>query len=315
VRRSPRSTARELGEALVVANPIDPKLAHELARTLGNWTTGLPDNGSDTMVTPTLERVRGLLERVREANPTNSVIEADLAWIDTLLGGHLASAGRNSEALAVYERALAARERLSKANPLVTRHIEQQINLVGMIGSLHMQAGRAKDALETYERGRAITERLRATVAGLVEADPSAHRYRSLLADCIRRLGIILQGTGRAADAIGHYRRSIAELERVEKPTPIDLYDMACGRSLIAGAASTAGSGLTAAEARAEAELAVAGVRRAFDAGYLNLAWVRRDDPDLKPIRSRPDFQLLMMDLDFPADPFADSDGPDRKRK
>jgi hypothetical protein len=28
-------------------------------------------------------------------------------------------------------------------------------------------------------------------------------------------------------------------------------------------------------------------------------------DRDLDPLRSRPDFQVLMMDLSFPSDPFA----------
>ena len=103
-----------------------------------------------------------------------------------------------------------------------------------------------------------------------------------------RRLGTALQAAGRAADAIAHYRRSLAELERLERPTPVDIYDMACCRSLISGAASEAGSGLTAAEGQAEAERAVAGVRRALDAGYSNLTWIRTGDPDLEPIRSRP---------------------------
>ena len=55
---------------------------------------------------------------------------------------------------------------------------------------------------------------------------------------------------------------------------------------------------------RAEAERAVAGVREAFARGYGNIEWVRRGDPDLKPIRRRPGFQMLMMDLIMPADPF-----------
>ena len=87
-------------------------------------------------------------------------------------------------------------------------------------------------------------------------------------------------------------------------------YDDACCRSLISGAASEPCSGLTAAEGQAEAERAVAGVRRACDAGYANLPWIRRGDPDLAPIRSRPDFQRLMMDLAFPAQPFANTDLP-----
>ena len=151
---------------------------------------------------------------------------------------------------------------------------------------------------------------MRATVARLIEAHPAAPRYRSQLADGIRRVGTVLQAAGRTADAIAHYRQSLAELERLETPTPTDIYDMACCRSLISGAASEPGSGMTTAEGRAEAERAVVGVRRAFDAGYSNLSWIRTGDPDLKPIRSRRDFQLLMMDLIFPAQPFAKTDRP-----
>ena len=160
--------ARELCEALVAANPTDPKFAHELARTLGNWTTSLPDDGSNAVVTPTLERVRKLLGTVSEANPTNLILQADLAWIDTLIGNRLTSAGRHAEAMEAYERALAARERLSKVNPTSTRHIGQRIGLHRMIGSLHEQAGRPTDARASYERGRVIGEK----AADSLGADP-----------------------------------------------------------------------------------------------------------------------------------------------
>jgi hypothetical protein len=49
----------------------------------------------------------------------------------------------------------------------------------------------------------------------------------------------------------------------------------------------------------------VAGVRQAFAAGYGNLVWVQTGDPDLIPIRSRPDFQALIMDRSLPVEPFA----------
>jgi hypothetical protein len=48
-------------------------------------------------------------------------------------------------------------------------------------------------------------------------------------------------------------------------------------------------------------------LRRAVAAGYRSLDWMRRD-PDLDPLRSRPDFRLLLMDLAFPADPLARGD-------
>jgi hypothetical protein len=45
-------------------------------------------------------------------------------------------------------------------------------------------------------------------------------------------------------------------------------------------------------------------LRRAVAAGYREVAWMQRD-PDLDPLRARPDFQLLKMDLAFPSKSFA----------
>jgi eukaryotic-like serine/threonine-protein kinase len=104
---------------------------------------------------------------------------------------------------------------------------------------------------------------------------------------------------------VTYYRRSLALLERLKRPTAANLYDVACCHSLISALATQPGSGLSPEEGLAEAEYAVAGVRRAFDAGFEELDWVRTGDPDLKPIRSRPDFRLLIMDMSMPIEPFA----------
>jgi hypothetical protein len=45
-------------------------------------------------------------------------------------------------------------------------------------------------------------------------------------------------------------------------------------------------------------------LRRAAEGGFHPVAWMNRD-PDLDPLRARPDFQLLMMDLAMPADAFS----------
>ena len=42
----------------------------------------------------------------------------------------------------------------------------------------------------------------------------------------------------------------------------------------------------------------------ALAAGFATVAWISQD-PDLELLRSRDDFRMLMMDLAFPADPFA----------
>ncbi len=76
------------------------------------------------------------------------------------------------------------------------------------------------------------------------------------------------------------------------------------------------GSGLTAGEAQSQGALAVQALRRAVAAGLHDFAFMRRDT-DLDPLRLRTDFQLLMMDLAFPDDPFAREtprDAPDRRQ-
>jgi hypothetical protein len=65
-----------------------------------------------------------------------------------------------------------------------------------------------------------------------------------------------------------------------------------------------AGSGVPASERRVELDTALALLRRAADAGFGNVYWMRRD-PDLDPLRARPDFQAMMADLAFPAQPFS----------
>jgi hypothetical protein len=155
------------------------------------------------------------------------------------------------------------------------------------------------------ERARGYYERAEAIHQKRLKNDPTDEPTVAYVADSLRRIGTTFQASGRPADAVAHDRRSIAILEGLKKPRAVDYYDEACCHSLIAGSAAEVGSGVSAAEGSAEAELAVAGVRRAFKAGYGNLRWARSQDLDLDPIRSRSDFQSLIMDLSLPAQPFA----------
>jgi hypothetical protein len=85
--------------------------------------------------------------------------------------------------------------------------------------------------------------------------------------------------------------------------SPDALFDLARGQARLASTASDPRSGLSAAEGMGEAQRAMAALRRAVAAGYPNLAAIHTD-PDLSPLRERADFQVLLMDLAFPAVPF-----------
>ena len=78
----------------------------------------------------------------------------------------------------------------------------------------------------------------------------------------------------------------------------------------MAGLALRPDSGVSAVEGRAEADRAMTWFRRTIDGGYRPPTQVLAE-PVLNPLRSRPDFRLLVMDLAFPKDPFArDRSGP-----
>jgi hypothetical protein len=78
----------------------------------------------------------------------------------------------------------------------------------------------------------------------------------------------------------------------------------ACAHAALAGLADHAGSGVSAAEASSEADTAMALLHQAIDLGFRS-ADVYRTEDALNALRSRRDFRLLMMDVAFPADPFA----------
>jgi serine/threonine-protein kinase len=341
--------ARDLGEALFRANPNDEEIGHELARNLGNLGICLRDAGRRDEALVAFDRAREVLRVVGEANPTIVRIPAASAWIDWAGAETLVALGRDAEALQALERARTARETLIKANPAVTRNREQLMRVHRQIADIHSRAGRTSEVLAAFERARKFAEDLvdahpqepalrydlvaicidvgdRYSEAGkptealesfdkglliqrqMVEADPSNASSRTSLANTLRHRGIAMQRCGRPADAVADFRQSIAILQGQKEPSPGDDYNMACAQSLLSGVAREAGSGLTAAEGRAAADAAMAALHRAVAAGWRDPAWAQFG-PALVPIRSRPDFQLLLMDLAFPAEPF--SKGPD----
>jgi hypothetical protein len=77
----------------------------------------------------------------------------------------------------------------------------------------------------------------------------------------------------------------------------------ACSHASLAGLSGQAGSGVSAAEAASEADLAMTRLHKAVAVGYLSVDAFRTADA-LDPLRDRPNFQLLLMDLAMPADPF-----------
>src|SRR5262249_2570680 len=114
---------------------------------------------------------------------------------------------------------------------------------------------------------------------------------------------------GRPVEAAADLRRAVGLMERLTRPGGGELYNLARSLSLLSDVAADPGSALSADDGRAAADGAMAVPRRVAATGWRDAAGMMAD-LELAPIRSRPDFRLLAMDLAFPDDPFGDE--PDR---
>ena len=269
--------ARDLVEGLFRANPTDARIAHEVARTLGNMAIALDGAGRQNEALAAYDRAREVLGMIGDANPTLLSVTRDRAWIDTMTAGILIEAARDAEALPVLERARKARETLVKAGTSVIRDQTQLIRIHSQIAGIHARAGRTSEALASLNRrlavaiearrcsprrprhpGRArrrptwtspissprpasLRKRCRGTTrrwrSSARWSRPNCPSSRYYLADGLRRRGIVLQKCGRPAEAVSAFREAIAILEGLANPTPGNIYDLACSQSLLSGVA------------------------------------------------------------------------------
>ena len=130
--------------------------------------------------------------------------------------------------------------------------------------------------------------------------------YRSHLAYSVRRLGLTRLASGDASGSVADARRAIALYEGLPSPTGEECYELACCHAALVAGARGERSGISTGDGESEADKAMVLIHKAAAQGYRNTDAMNRETA-LDPLRDRPDFRLQMLDLSFPADPFARS--------
>jgi serine/threonine-protein kinase len=245
------------------------------------------------------QRARDINQKLAAAQPEVTQFQSDLAQSYNDLGYVEQETGQLSRALASFEQARAILQRLADKNPAVTRFQADLAQSHQVMGSIHDQTGHPALALASFDRARAILQKL-------TEADPNVTLFQNRLAMSHSYMGLARQRAGRPAEAAEEFKKAVAIMERLAdvQPDGYMLYNLACFRSLLSGIAAEPGSGLTAGDVDSLGQKAVQTLHRAVAAGLEDVAFMRRDT-DLDPLRARADFQLLLLDLAFPDDPFA----------
>jgi tetratricopeptide (TPR) repeat protein len=283
----------------------------------------------------TLERARQEFEEACGERP--DIAEFVYRLVECL--NHIAVARQQQKEfglmLAASERACALAEELARTHPETSRFKELLArNLRRLSGH---QAWAKLPARSTNARSAAIYE-------DLVRSYPGVDQFRVAVADISFREALLARadrdhGSARAAarraadrsveltkdpnakgalaraanchllvaitdlddDRPEEARRSIkaaesimAQLTTVE---PVVEYDLACALSLLSV------HGNTTAERAALNDRAMDTLRLAVQHGFRDGAFVR-NDPDMAPLRHRPDYRFVLLDLDFPAAPF-----------
>ena len=237
-----------------------------------------------------------LFQKLADDNPSVTEFRGRLADSHFSLGLALTSTGKLSGAGDEYRQALAIFQKLADDHPTVTEFRSRLALSHSNLGNLLAYMGQPSGAGDEYRKALAIRRKL-------ADDNPTISQHQRDLASSHSRVGKVLARDSDHAAATAEYRRAVAIMQRLPA-TSASLYDMACYQSLLAGSLARPGSDATGDEAEAAALAAVSTLGRAIGAGFRVLTHMRADT-DLDPLRSRPDFRLLMMDLAFPAQPFA----------
>jgi serine/threonine-protein kinase len=290
--------ARAELQSLVQADPTEAQHCRLLAYCDNAISQPLDAIGKTDDALKSLQSARALLDTLVRENPAVTEFRHFLAYSDLQSGFLLRETGRPAEALAPYERARETLEALAQAHPTVTEFRSERARCYGQIGQALWAIGRPAEARASLEKSRAMSE-------ALIEANQGVTAYRSDLAITLGYIGVLTREAGQFSEASTSYREAIALLEGLPSRRPEDHYNLACSRAGLAAVAGRPGSGLTAVEGRTEADRAMDDLRRASATGLPRSLLLMSFDRGLDPLRSRPDFQVLMMDLAFPHDPFA----------
>ena len=212
------------------------------------------------------------------------------------LGVLLLQAGRPAEAEIECRSAVERHQGLVDVNPSLTIYRDRLNQDLVVFGDVVRALGQTARAKSLYERAAALTELA-------IRAHPTDVAYRSFQVGELRRRGLALKDLGDLGAAAADIRRALALCDGLPRRSGHEFATASCHAAL-AGLAGRAGSTVSAAEGDGAVTTAMEWLRLAVAMGCRNVNELRVD-PSFDPLRSRADFRLLMMDMMFPADPFA----------
>jgi serine/threonine protein kinase len=285
--------ARGIQEPLARDDSANPRRQEVLSWTLSQLGVIHLELGRTAESISLCRRAVAIHEGLVGRDPGNAVRRSDFAWCWRYLCLALASSGDVDEALRLAGQAAAVHEELVRANPGDVEFRWRLARCLDAIGRIRTLSGRPAEATVPLERAAGLYEALANDYPVQYAVDVARNRLylasQRALSDRPEEAWVCLRGAEEVLSQSPNVRPGLV------------FYDMACGDSLWSVAGQD--GAIAPSEREARARRSVAALRRAVLHGHRDLGRIRRD-PVLDPLRPRRDFQELLMDLSFPADPF-----------
>lgn len=274
--------ARDLHEALQKERPDDLVLKGRLAGLYLAGGTLHIDSGKLADAEIDLKRSMEIQASLAAENPSIISYRFTLAETQLRLGWVLRQLGRDAEALELYRKAVGLTEGLlaetsngARAQSLLGQALTQQANVV-------LEKGQSAEARRMLQRALDLLD-------PLVQREPTSVGYQSLLSHTLR-------GIGRTEIVALHPKEARAALERASQldrtfaeTYPSTRYNLACTLALLIPVAEPN-------QREDVAKQAIEALRLAIRDGGTNLNYLTKDR-DLESVRSRPEFQSLLAQM------------------
>jgi tetratricopeptide (TPR) repeat protein len=237
-------------------------------------------------------------KKVVDDNPARYAEPVELGSTYNRIGWLLFGMGRLGGALEQYEAARSVFQTLLNRFPrhMLPRTRSELSNVLINMAEIERRRGRLPVARALCDQAIAIRE-------AVIEEFPEVTGYRWRMGECVLRSGQVRLAAGDIPGAAADWRRAIASYEGLPfRGGELAVFEASC-HAMLSAVAGLSGSGVSAAEGASEAEKAMAILCRIVAQGYLDP--LLGSESGLEPLRARADYLLLMMDVTFPAEPFA----------
>jgi tetratricopeptide (TPR) repeat protein len=290
--------ARKIEKDLAAADPDYPEYLRVVAEIDSMLGFQHFSRGQTAAALDVLNEGRQTIEKLVAAYPNIPLFQSILGGILNILSAVFAKQGNLAKAIELQRESGEICAKLAEADPADGQYQRELVRSFNNIGDFELAADRIADAIESYRKARALIE-------PLVKAQPANDRYQSGLAFALSGLGRAHARIGDISGSAAELRQAMAIWNRASSSSPEERYAEACCHAILAGLAGENGSGIAPSAAELEARKTIDMLKESIITGYRTVKEVRADR-DFKAVAGRPDFENLLLDLSFPANPFAE---------